>query len=55
MPTSVVCRYPPAVWNEEDEEEAGEEWDEDDVDYEDAPVKDEDGYVTEEGGDAVRE
>ena len=55
MPTSVVCRYPPAVWNEEDEEEAGEDWDEDDVDYEDAPVKDEDGYVTEEGGDAVRE
>lgn len=40
-PNSCVFRYPPAVWNEEDED-ADEEWDEDEVEYEDAPIKDDD-------------
>ncbi|KAI5117770.1 hypothetical protein M0805_003589 [Coniferiporia weirii] len=39
-PSSSVFRYPPAVWNEEDED-ADEEWDEDDIEIEDALVKDE--------------
>ncbi|KAL5513124.1 BUD14 [Sanghuangporus vaninii] len=36
---SSIFRYPPAVWNE-DEEEGEAEWSEDDVEIEDAPVKD---------------
>ncbi|EJD07492.1 uncharacterized protein FOMMEDRAFT_100753 [Fomitiporia mediterranea MF3/22] len=40
--SSSIFRYPPAVWNEEDEEGEGE-WDEDDVEIEDAPVKDTSG------------
>ncbi|KAH8110000.1 hypothetical protein DFH11DRAFT_1547893 [Phellopilus nigrolimitatus] len=52
-PSSSVFRYPPAVWNEEDEE-ADEEWDDDDIEVEDAPVKDETGQVTAGDGDIVQ-
>ena len=37
--SSSVFRYPPAVWNE-DEEEGDEEWTESDLEIEDAPIKD---------------
>ena len=38
--SSSIFRYPPAVWNEE-EEEGEVEWDEDDIEIEESPVKDE--------------
>lgn len=37
--SSSVFRYPPAVWNE-DEEDPDEEWTESDLEVEDAPIKD---------------
>ena len=40
--SSAVFRYPPAVWNEDDED-ADAKWDEDDVEVEEQPVKDETG------------
>lgn len=40
--SSAVFRYPPAVWNEDDED-ADAEWDEDEVEVEEAFVKDETG------------
>ncbi|THG96136.1 hypothetical protein EW145_g7835, partial [Phellinidium pouzarii] len=44
--SSSIFRYPPAVWNEADED-ADEEWDEDEIEIEEAVVKDETVQVAE--------
>lgn len=53
-PQSRIFRYPPAVWNEDDED-ADAEWDENDIEIEESLVKDDtgralDGSIIDDGG-----